>query len=453
MKKVSFLPIILFVIIFFISFEFASAQTQSTKKPNVVLIIVDTLRADKLGSYGYNYNVSAEIDKIANSGTTFLQAIAQSSWTRPSTGSFLTSQYPRTLGIYKEQWDILPDKFLTLAEALKEQNYQTIGVTANPNINKVFNFHQGFDQYIESKLIFDWMKTEGDKDVLKRKQTLVPAEKIFEQALIATESKNDQPTFLLINIMEVHTTSYKKITSKQIDQDLKSNQDAKYLQSVRNASKQVGAFIEKLSQKKAWQNTLYIIVSDHGEGLSDSPNVKDSQTHGNLLYDSFVHVPLIFYNPSDPKLKSKKIKSQVRLLDLMPTVLDYVGAKIPQDLQGVSLLPLVADQNVNTPANITISETNWRNVDKVAIYSQEMRYIENRDNWKGVNPKELQARTPMANGIKSDQISKEPKLAQEMSDKLLEWEQKNPKHINTEVPVSEASPEELEQLRSLGYLK
>jgi arylsulfatase A-like enzyme len=117
--------------------------------PNVVLIIIDTLRQDKLSAYGFPEETSPEIDRMAEQGVRFDRVIAQSSWTRPSIGSMLTSQYPRTLGIYKEMDEVLPDDFVTIAEALKEAGYTTIGATANANINTSFNFQQGFDHYRE----------------------------------------------------------------------------------------------------------------------------------------------------------------------------------------------------------------------------------------------------------------------------------------------------------------
>ena len=117
---------------------------QIEKKPNVVLIIIDALRADKLGCYGFPEEISPEIDQYAKYGVQFQNVFAQCSWTRPSIGSMITSQYPRTIGIYKEKGHSLPDKFLTLAEILGKKGYVTAGITANPNINSVFNFHQGF---------------------------------------------------------------------------------------------------------------------------------------------------------------------------------------------------------------------------------------------------------------------------------------------------------------------
>jgi arylsulfatase A-like enzyme len=163
-------------------------------KPNIVLIIIDTLRADKLGCYGSPVEASPEIDELAREGLVFQKVITQSSWTRPSVASMLTSLYPRTLGIYKEEWDVLPDEFLTLPEILQQNGYYTVGLTANPNINRTFNFHQGFDDYSDSTVIFPWMKSEAGKKKSSRElDNLLRSEALFQTALKKAESSPNHP--------------------------------------------------------------------------------------------------------------------------------------------------------------------------------------------------------------------------------------------------------------------
>ena len=106
--------------------------TESSKKPHVVMVIIDTLRADRLGCYGYRLPTSPEIDRYASKGVRFANVISQTSWTRPSVASMLTSLHPRSIGIYREEKEILNDRFVTLAEALEQNGYRTLGATANP---------------------------------------------------------------------------------------------------------------------------------------------------------------------------------------------------------------------------------------------------------------------------------------------------------------------------------
>ena len=129
-------------------------------QPNVVLIIIDTLRADQVGAYGSAAGATPELDALAARGVRFDRVIAQSPWTRPSIGAMLTGCYPRTLGIYDEMDQALDGRFTTLAEALKAAGYTTLGVHSNPNINAFFNFDQGFDAYIDSEVWYGFMHPE-----------------------------------------------------------------------------------------------------------------------------------------------------------------------------------------------------------------------------------------------------------------------------------------------------
>ncbi|MBI4878373.1 MAG: sulfatase-like hydrolase/transferase [Planctomycetes bacterium] len=119
-------------------------------RPNVVLVIADTLRADALGAYGNRLAASPELDAIAAAGVLCERVVAPCSWTRPSIGALLTGQYPRTLGLYEEEDEILKESCRTLADRLRDLGYATYGATANPMINAAFHFDQGFDVYLDS---------------------------------------------------------------------------------------------------------------------------------------------------------------------------------------------------------------------------------------------------------------------------------------------------------------
>lgn len=428
----------------------SGCQSRGNNKPNVVLIIIDTLRADKMGVYGNQQNLTPELDVLAQSGVRFGRAISQSSWTRTSIGSFLTSQYPRTLGIFKEQWDVLPKHFTTLAEVLQQSGYYTLGVTANPNINSTFNFNQGFDVYVDSNVIFPWMKSEEGKTRATKNIRLPKASDIYGRAIdeIRAVPKGAKPIYLQINIMDVH--GWSDIPEDSVDADLRSDPAARYLHAVRLASRATSQFVAQLSAKPEFKNTLFVVLSDHGEGLYDHPDVPDTLRHGNVLYESQVHVPWFMFNPSDLSLR-RVVERQVRLLDLMPTILDYVGMQAPKGLQGVSLLPLVRGSGeVNVPT-LAFTETEWKKVSKVAVYAEEAKFFENRDNWPGVYPEELQPLGSKENGIKTDIGSARQDLKQALKEKLKNIE--TPVLRQDSVQVGEdPSAEEIEQLKSLGYL-
>lgn len=531
------------IILMFLAFCLAELYVIFSKilpRPNVVLIIIDTLRYDKLGCYGYPADISPEIDEIAGKGVQFKNVVAQNSWTRPSIGSMLTSLYPRSLGLYKEKFDILQDKYLTLPEILKSNGYTTYGITANPNINKFFNFDQGFDHYMDSHVIWRWMTPEAGKAefsevgvvyrsdfpgkelVLKlQKEGLVkkkphrllelvvfardikdeqqlrgrlreagikeietvsaiwrksqqenlptPSKAVFQKTLDFAQSKiSDGPYYVQINIMEVHNPwlllrpEFKKNFLKLEDKDGPWYHDA-----VKQVSYDINQFVDRLLKIPDWGNTLFIITSDHGEGLGDHPAVANSRLHGELLYKSQLKVPLILYHPNQGEsgvigwvrkrlyyhyLKNKIVQQPVRLIDLMPTILDYLHIPLPADIEGKSLLDMV---NKDGPGPelppYFVAETNYRNTNKIAAYSGQWEYIENRDGHEGVNMYELQPMGITENGKVTDRIKQEKEISLKMREYIKSWERHHPR-VEAVSPGRDPSNEEIRQLKSLGYL-
>ena len=417
---------------------------------NIVLIIIDLLRADKVGAYGAQPDISPELDQLAKRGVLCKEAFAVSSWTRPSMGAMLTSRYPRSLGIEQEQWDILPDDVITVAEILKAHGYVTIGVTANPNINSIFNFHQGFDRYRDSKSLFNWMYAENSPD--KKPYQQERAETLLPGALAqAQQAPPEQPLFMMINVMDVH--QYYSNPRPTIDPDLQSRPFPNYLQSVRYTSTMVKNFIDAFVKLPGRANTLFIITSDHGEGLGDHPAVLYAGGHRFVLYESNLRVPLILFNPADPLLEAHPIAQRVTLLDLAPTIVEYAGAAPLSSFEGQSILRhLKTDRSEAEPPVLVFSETKWGGVNKVGVYGAEWKYFENRDDWPGTDPQELQHFGYFENGKATNQLAAHPEAAALLAQALIAWEQMHPARARTQ-PMVNPTPADIEKLRSLGYVK
>ena len=134
-----------------------------------------------------------------------------------------------------------------------------------------------------------------------------------------------------------------------------------------------------LSALAKGEHTLFVVTSDHGEGLSDHPHVGQSRRHGLLLYESQLRVPLILYSTAGDLPAGRVIERPVRLLDLMPTILDYAAVPVPDGIEGRSLLPLLRDEDaaVDLPETF-VAETRFRRQNKIAAYAKEWKYIENR---------------------------------------------------------------------------
>lgn len=452
MKKVLILSSVVFIstIGFFLIKNYGPFATSN--RPNIVLIIIDTLRADKLGCYGFPENTSPEIDRIANKGILFEHVISQSSWTRPSIGSMLTSLYPRTIGIYKEEFDILHDRYETFAEILHDNGYYTMGITANPNINRVFNFHQGFDDYADSTVIWPWMMAKKENNNKIRRLNFLTSDDIFKTVLKKANRSKQTPWYIQINIMEVHSPH---IMRNQFKESFTNQPNSKYCSAIKQVSFDIDIFIEKLCSIPGWKNTLFVITSDHGEGLDDHPDVAYSESHGYTLYESQTRVPLILFHSNPPPIwpVQKRINERIRLLDLVPTLLDYVGISHSGNLDGRSVVNLIQDKKGDSDLpHFFIAETNWKNVNKIAVYSDKWKYIENHDNWPGVNRIELQPMGIKENGINTDRIDNTAEVAKEMKKHLDLWQVRHKKTECTS-PGIKVSEKEIEQLKSIGYLK
>jgi len=419
---------------------------------NIVLLIIDTLRADMLGCYGHSLDASPEIDAFAARGVQFENVFASSSWTRPSIGSLLTGRYPRSLGIYKEQNGILPDRFPTLAELLDENGYTTIGVTANPHLNRAFNFHQGFDHYFDSSVVYSFMKT-GRGETQFQTSRVASAPEMFETVLRTIESDPEGPHYVQIDVMEVHEwyRGGRSLLRLPFAAQFGGQPDRRYLQAVRQTSHDVAAFFERLQALPGWEDTLFVITSDHGEGLDDHPHVSRSQHHGHLLYESQLRVPLVLYRPGW-KLAGRRIARPVRLLDLMPTLLDGAGIGVPDGLDGVSLLPLLHDPGADVAVpGYFVAETQLRFSDMASVYSADWKYIENYKAHEGTSPRELQRMGRKEDGRRTNELDANPDAAQALAAHLESWKREHAAARST-ILRQPISPEELEQLKALGYV-
>ena len=219
-----------------------NARYYDGDRPNVVLFIIDTLRADKLSSYGYPADTSPALTRLSEQGVQFDSVTAQTSWTMPSVGSMMASRYPRSLGLYKEDAQRVPDSAEMLAEILKRAGYATFGITANPNLNKRYNFHQGFDEYHESVVVFRSEREDvPDGKVFYEDGLLRTAPDITESVLEYTQRLDGAyPSFILIDLMEVHEYAFGKLRRPEYDNLFAGEPSKHYLQMVRQVTDDIG---------------------------------------------------------------------------------------------------------------------------------------------------------------------------------------------------------------------
>jgi arylsulfatase A-like enzyme len=444
----------------FASLAVCSLACGSQPPPNVVLIIIDTLRADRLGSYGYPQPTSPELDALAATGVRFARTIAPSSWTRPSIASLLTGRYPRSVGIYDEQRHILADRFETLAEIFSRSGYATLGITANPNINSSYNFHQGFDEYLDSNVLWPWMPGEAGKKQ-GYEHPMQTSREMFDLLLERLANDRSRPTYLQACVMEVHGAFSPGVVDDRFVDRFPRSRDRRYLGAVAMVSAEVDRFVRRLSALPGWHDTLFVITSDHGQGLFDHPDVAESRLHGRLLYDSHTAVPLILHHPpsaaaaGDTGVRSRLpggtvVERPVRLLDVPPTLLDFAGVPIPDGLDGVSLLPLLDRADASLPP-VLISETEYRDMKKIAAFEGDWKYVASRDGHAGTAPRELQRSGRPENGRRTDVSARHPERVERLAAYVAKWEAEHPREKPT-LQERALPPAEVEQLKALGYL-
>lgn len=332
------------------------------KPYNVVIISIDTLRADHLGCYGYYRDTSPNIDKLAKDGILFEQAIAQANWTVPSHSALFTSKY---LVLYGAQnFGKLSDSEVTLAELLKAQGYKTAAFTGRGDVSSIYGFNQGFDVFDEGTADIAWSR--GFKDTVplalnwikenKNDKFFVflhgydmhepyrhPNKDIFDpgyKGFVDNVSPND---FFFRRIFNFHyldeNNNIIKISQRDIDHIV-----AHYDSGIRYVDAWIGEFFQGLKKDGVLENTIIIILSDHGEEFGERGIIG---RHKGSSYDEVIHVPLIIKYPHS---KPGRIKTQAQLIDVMPTILDFLNVPKNNKAHGNSLLPLIggkADPSFN----------------------------------------------------------------------------------------------------------
>ena len=305
----------------------AAAQTPAKPALNVVLITIDTLRADHVGCYGYKQIKTPNIDGLAADGVRFERAFAVVPVTLPSHTSMLTGTYPMLSGMHDFSGNKLSPLQPTLASVLKQAGYQTGAVIGAAVLDSRFGLNQGFDSYYDH---FDFSRLdEANLDEMER-----PGNVVADVALDWLAKNSDKKFFFWMHLYDPHfpyhpPEPYSREYAAQ-----------PYDGEIAFADEQVGRLLRFLKEKGIYQNTVIVLCGDHGESLGEH----GEKTHGFFIYNATMHVPLIIRLPEQlprqlpEKTAARTLANPVSLVDLMPTVLDAVGLPVPSQVQGSSLL-------------------------------------------------------------------------------------------------------------------
>ncbi len=300
-------------------------------KANIILAVIDALRPDHLGCYGYSRETSLNIDRIAREGVIFTNAISQASWSWPSIASLFTSLYPSQHQVTDIFGYPLKKSLTTLAEILKGEGYITGAISNNAGISKLYQFDQGFDYFNEKCMDACLWKS---------------AECMTSQILPWLEKNYHSPFLLYLHYMDPHApynppSPFKGMLNKSGESDI-DRLISYYDGEIRYVDYHLGKLLSKLKELGIDDNTLLIIMADHGEEFLEHGSLAHGPTLGDpTLYEEVIRVPLIFRYP-DLFPRGKIVKGVVRSIDIAPIILDVAGIPKFKDMEGVSLLPLLS---------------------------------------------------------------------------------------------------------------
>ena len=315
------------------------AITVARRAPLTIVYLVDTLRADHTGVYGYARNTTPELDAFAKDAVVFDAAIAHASWTKPSVASILTSRLP---GQHKavQLRDPLDPSNVTIAQRLDERGWATGAAIANSVVyGAESEFDRGFD-------VFAGLHGEGDQ-----RSKLVGADVVVDSALAFLRSRQGMPTFLYVHTMDPHVPyepppPFDRMfepfpteghPARDPRTDFKEPLDrermiAQYDGDIAFGDREFGRFVRELKAAGLYEDALIVFLADHGEEFLDHGR----WLHGRSLFDELIRVPLLLKLPGN-RAAGTRVSEQVQGLDVVPTVLEAMGVPLTADLGGQPL--------------------------------------------------------------------------------------------------------------------
>ena len=355
-------------------FDFSAAPVgeAAADAPNVILISIDSLRADHLGCYGYERDTSPNLDRLAAEGTLFEQPIASSSWTLPTHMAMLTSMYDSVHQVRSRKRRYVLSHPL-LAEVLQEAGYDTAGFYAGALLHPGFGFDSGFDDYVNCTS-YSWAADLGLEEFGERRdetreaaRTDITSPRIHEKVTgwldgwLAREEK--ERFFLFIHYWDVHydyipPAPYDTMFDPEYDgsfdfsdfehnEAIEPNMSKRDLQhlialydgEIRWTDEWIGKLFAYLAGKGIYDETLIIVTADHGEEFFDH----GMKGHRKNLHDETVRVPLIVRWPGRVAA-GRRVATQVRSIDIYPTIVSSAGLDVPGRALGRSLLGAMAEE-------------------------------------------------------------------------------------------------------------
>lgn len=300
-----------------------TAPGVSGDRLNLVVITLDTTRADHLGAYGSRDVRTPALDRLALEGVVFDQTMTTAPLTLPAHASIFTGRFPPEHGVRDNGGFFVAPEQLTLAEVLAAQGFRTGGFVAAYVLDGKWGLNQGFDTYFDD---FDLSKSRGQSAGNIQR----PGNEVVDKALPWIDSVKDGRFFAWIHLYDPHTpyTPPEPYRSEYPGHP--------YRGEVAFTDAQVGRVVEHLSARGLLDRTVVAVIGDHGESLGDH----GEDAHGFFIYEGATRVPFLIRAPFE-RVRGRRVADPVRVVDLMPTALDLLGVPTPGGMSGASLIPLM----------------------------------------------------------------------------------------------------------------
>ncbi len=461
--------------------------------PNILIYTIDTLRADHAGVYGYSRDTTPFLKKFGASGIVFDDCQAQAPWTKPSIASLMTSLYAFTHGIISNS-DTIPAGSATLAAQLRKARYTTASIVSTPFVGKATGLERGFDYLLEypvvlrqvdkrtdagtdsaalNRVVFPWLDRHRSEPFFLYAHATDPHAPYDPPAPYDSEFANSSEDAIFKRDYERFHSHHEYGGAAVLNRAMcakagvkpdvfirraKDRYDGEVLHNDRNFELLTG----KLKQLGLLDNTLIVVLSDHGEEFWDH----GWTGHGQSVYNELTHCMLTMWNPA--LLGSPRhVKEPVQLIDVMPTILELFGVEPPPVMEGQSLLPLIRNRPFKRRGLVISS--------KFAVVKPQGLVPENSTDsfaiidgrWKFIYRKQASPKQAGA-GIKKvelydrihdraeqhDVAAQHPGEVEEKTSELAQWiaAQNKVRSLVGEKGTSPLDKETIERLRSLGYL-
>jgi arylsulfatase A-like enzyme len=358
--------------------EDAASRRPASRRNNVLVYLVDTLRADHLGCYGYERDTSPRLDAFAADAVLFEDALAQSSWTRSSVASLFTGRQPPSHGVHGRE-DALSEEAVTLAEVLGDAGYATAAFVTNGNASRPFGFAQGFDVFEllgedrttaalhalsddVHRAVSAWLdRLPAGHPFFVYAHTMephapyAPPAEAVRRLGVRPSAPDVPPTAALAELRERLRHRFGAAAARlelgsmallqglrqgvlAADPEMTASLAALYDAEISSNDRHFGALLDELRRRGLYDETVVVFVSDHGEEIHDHGGWE----HGTTLFQEQLRVPLIVRFPDAGLPRGVRLPGPARQIDVLPTLADYLALPLPEGVEGASLLPEIS---------------------------------------------------------------------------------------------------------------